>query len=126
MKQLFLKVFLALSFVLIALNLAAQTDDPAATIGGFKNGSIKRADLIAVEKILPNNSNIIIVSFTMSYPIGNDDLVELVSKSDKITQEMKDSFKKVKAGTEISFENIKAKRDDKTIILESVILKLTD
>ena len=126
MKQLVLKVFFALLFVSIALNLLAQSEDPTATVGGFKNGTIKRADLLAVEKIKPNNSTIVIISFTISYPVGTDDLVELVSKSDKITQEMKDNFQKIKAGTEISFENIKAKMADKTIILESVILKLTD
>ena len=126
MKQLVLKVLLAFSFVLIAYNLTAQTDDPSATVGGFKNGSIKRADLLAVEKIIPNNSNIIIVSFTISYADENDFLIEVASKNDKITEEMKENFKKVKTGTEISFENIKAKMVDKTIILESVILKLTD
>jgi hypothetical protein len=126
MKQFVLKVFLVLLLVPVTLNLFAQTEDPSATVGGLKNGSVKRADLMAVEKIVPNSSTIAIVSFTISYPVGTDDLIELVSKSDKITQEMKDHFKTVKSGTEISFENIKAKMADKTVILESVILKLTD
>ena len=62
----------------------------------------------------------------MSYPIGEDDFVELASNSDKITSEMKDNINKVKAGTDITFENIKAKRGDKILIIEAIVLKIKE
>jgi hypothetical protein len=128
--QFWLKVirnsFLFLVLGMLTITATAQTDDPKASIAGLYKGSIKRADLLAVERIIPSTQNMVIVGFTISYPTGDDDLDELVSKSDKITPEMKENFGKLKAGTEISFENIKAKMADKTIILESVVLKLID
>ena len=120
------KTICILLFFIFSFNLNAQDEDPKATVGGFKSGSVKRTELLAVDKVVSNNSSITVVSFTISYPISDDDLVELVSKSDAVTQEMKDHFKKVKAGTEVSFENIKAKMADKTVILESVVLKVVD
>jgi hypothetical protein len=121
-----MKSILILTLFTFSFNLIGQDPDPKATVGSYTSGTIKRSDLLAVEKILPNKSKLVIVNFTISYPIGDDDLVELVSKTDAITKEMKDDFKKVKAGTEISFENIKGKMADKTVILESVVLKVVD
>jgi hypothetical protein len=104
----------------------SQSDDPKVLINDINRGSITRNDLIYQEKIVCSAKDIIILGFTMSYPIGEDDFVELVSASDKLTQEMKDHVKDLKPGTEISFENIKAKKGDKTIILEAITLKIRE
>lgn len=110
----------------ISLSTIAQAPDPKATIAGRSEGIVTKAELVAQEKLAAVGNDIVIVSFTMSYPIGEDDFVELTSNSDKLTGEMKDNINKVKPGTDISFENIKAKRGDKTLILEAVVLKIKE
>jgi hypothetical protein len=120
----FLSIFVFISVCL--LQLSGQETDPKATIGGLSEGSISKIELAKVEKIIPSQNDIVIISFTMSYNVGEDDIVELVSTSSSLTTEMKDNIKQLKAGTEISFENIKAKRGLTVLILESVTLKLKD
>jgi len=118
--------------VLLALSLfstfilSAQTSDPKVSIGGISEGSISKEELLKQEKLVPGSNDIIIVSFTMSYTLGEDDFVELTGNSDKLTREMKDHISKLKPGTELSFENIKAKRGDKILILESIVLKVKE
>lgn len=120
-----LLVFLALT-LFSTFSINSQTPDPKASIGGISEGSISKAELLKQEKLIPGSNDITIISFTMSYPLGEDDFVELASNSDKLTREMKDHISKLKPDTEISFENIKAKRGDKILILESIILKVKD
>lgn len=108
---------------LISVQVYGQPADPKVTIAGRSDGQITISDLLAAEKIIPNMKDLVILGFILSYDKG-DDIIELESKSDKLSQEMKDNIKLLPAGTEISFENIKAKQGEKTLILESIILKL--
>jgi hypothetical protein len=119
-----LTIFLSLFF--ISISSFAQTPDPKVSVAGHSDGSVTKAELVSQEKLIPGSNDIIIISFTMSYPIGEDDFVELASNSDKLTSEMKENIKKVKVGTDITFENIKAKRGDKTLILEAIIIKIKE
>lgn len=129
-KDLVVKKFIKIStfiFLLISnLSAFSQPADPKVTIGGVSEGKITKTDILKVTKLDVSPENIAIISFTMSYLVGNDDYVELVSNSDKLTSEMIESLKQIKVGTEVSFENIKAKIEDKTIILESVTLKINN
>jgi len=117
---LFLFIFLKVS------NTLSAQEDPKISINGISYGSISINDLVNQEKIICKDKNIKIYGFTMSYPIGEDDFVELISPSDSLTKEMKDNIKNLKPGTEVSFENIKAKKADKTIILEAITLKIRE
>ena len=124
------KIYYFILFLLLLVKVSnplfAQSDDPKVQINGISQGTITINDLVNQEKLICNNKNLVIIGFTMSYPIGEDDFVELVSTSDKLTQEMKDNIKTIKPGTEISFENIKAKKADKTIIIEAITLKIRE
>jgi hypothetical protein len=119
-------IILFLSLLFFTFSANPQTPDPKATVAGHSEGSVTKAELTSQEKLIPGSNDIVILSFTMSYPIGEDDIVELISNSDKITSEMKDNINKVKPGTDITFENIKAKRGDKTLILEAIVLKIKE
>lgn len=119
-------IILFLCIFIFTLSANPQTPDPKATVAGHSEGSVTKAELIAQDKLIPGSSDIVILNFTMSYPIGEDDFVELASNSDKITSEMKDNINKVKAGTDITFENIKAKRGDKILIIEAIVLKIKE
>jgi hypothetical protein len=121
MKQLFILFFITFSIIVVA-----QTDDPKATIAGLSGGLITKKELLSQENLVPNSKDIVIIEFTMSYPIGDDDVVELLSNSDKITKEMKDHIDGLKTGSELSFENIKAKKGNSTIILEAINLKIKE
>lgn len=119
-------IILFLSLFFVALITNAQTPDPKASIAGHSEGTVSKAELLSQDKLIPGSNDIEIISFTMSYPIGEDDFVELASNSDKLTSEMKDNINKVKAGTDITFENIKAKRGDKILIIEAIVLKIKE
>ena len=117
-----LLIFLFTGYV----SVFSQPVDPKANVLGLTEGSIKKTELLTLEKITTNTKDITIVSFTLSYPIGVDDFAELMSTSDKLTDEMREDIKHLKIGTEVTFENIKAKRGDKTLILESITLKIKE
>ncbi len=121
-----MKTFISIvSIIFYGLALYAQPQDPKAKLAGHSEGIITKSEILSVEKLIPTQPDIIILSFTLSYSKG-DDIIELISKSDNLTLEMKDHIKQIQAGTEISFENIKAKQGDKILLLESVNLKLKD
>jgi hypothetical protein len=103
-------------------SLNSQTVDTKVLIAGHSEGSVKKAELLGDIRITPISNDIAIISFTLSYPKGDDDFEELSSKSNSLTDEMKEHIKKLKAGTKLTFENIKAKMGDKTLILESIDL----
>jgi hypothetical protein len=113
---------IAIVFLSSYCPMKSQPIDPKVLIAGHSEGSVKKAELLTDIHITPSDKDIAIISFTMSYPKGDDDFEELSSKSDLLTDEMKEHIKKLKAGTKLTFENIKAKRGDKTLILESVDL----
>lgn len=121
----YLIIFCILSF-LFNSELFSQNNDPKISIAGKSEGIILKTELLASGKLIPSSKDIMIVSFSISYPIGEDDLVELFSTSDTLTREMKDHILKLKPGTDLTIENIKAKRDEKTLILEAITLKVME
>jgi hypothetical protein len=122
-KELFFFAVLLINSISIVFS---QEIDPKVLVAGRSEGSIKKTELLADVRITPSSNDIAIISFTMSYPKGEDDFEELTSKSDKLTDEMKEHIVKLNPGTKLSFENIKAKRGDKTLILESVDLVIEE
>lgn len=114
-----------MSFI-FSSELFSQTNDPKVSIAGKSEGSISKTELLAKGKLIPSNNDIMIVSFSISYPISEDDIVELYSASDTLTQEMKDHILKLKPGTNLTIENTKAKRGDKILILEAITLNIME
>jgi hypothetical protein len=115
-----------LLFVFQISSILGQAVDPGASVSGRTEGFITKADLQKTEKLVPNSPDIVIMGFTLSYPIPGDDVEEWVSKSDQLTSEMKEKIALLKAGTIVSFENIKAKKEGKTLILESINLEIKE
>lgn len=122
MKKLFIYLLLLCN---VPVLFSQQNNDPYASVAGKHDGTISIDELLSASKVESSQTDVQIVFFSVSYAASEDDIVEIISKSDQITPEMKELFAKLTPGKEINFENIKAKRGDKTVILESLVLKIT-
>jgi hypothetical protein len=109
------------AYMLAGLSNMVQQTDPKASISGKNNGEISVAEIIKAERLQPNQPDLKIVIFSFSFET-DDDVIEILCNSDVISPEIIEQLKKLKTGSKISFENIKAKHTSgNTIIMEALV-----
>jgi len=94
---------------------------PFAIIEGIEAGKVELTSLLAVDSIICSDKSFRITSFSMSLKWESGDIVEVLSKSNRITNEMKEYLNKEGFSKKIWIENIEAVKDDGTIIKLSPI-----
>jgi len=109
-------VFAAIVFAMSAFaQQEIKAEFPKATIGGKSSGEITVNEIISAGQLLVTNPELKITHFIFKFKIG-EEMVTASSDSDKITTNMMDLIKGIKPGDRLYMDEIKATKQDGTII----------
>jgi len=117
-------------FILVLMNVSASSQDKNVKLnipGMSRENTITKEELLKVNKIQVEQSDVVIENFTMTTVDSLGYIHDIKLEKNKFTKEVKNWIREnIKSGHKMNVENVKAKRDGEEISFPHITIDIVE